>query len=199
MQNRYLKYLQPIHFIKKYFGEEFAFYYYFYLTYVRALIIPAVGGIALSYYNYTEYRKTGIRDTSIDTQWNAVYGILLAIWSSVFVEEWRNKEKQLVHTWDLEGQKTLIMNDETKSYKYNYEYDPDANTKIKTGMQRPWWVKPVNYLFTAFILAIAIMIMLFFSDLTYEDPDEKKDPNKSFITILWEKLDYQGVIYAEVI
>lgn len=108
------KYLQPIHFIKKYYGEEFAFYFFFFLNYTRSLFIPAIGGIALTLFNYYRYLDTGNKLEAIDTQYNAVYGILLAIWSSFFVERWRVKEKTMIHLWDLENQKSLIMSDERK-------------------------------------------------------------------------------------
>jgi hypothetical protein len=49
------KYLQPIHLIKKYYGEEFAFYFFFFLNYTRSLLIPTIGGIALSIYNAYVY------------------------------------------------------------------------------------------------------------------------------------------------
>ena len=96
------------------------------------------------------------------------------------------------------------MSDERKGqYKYNWEYDSDANTKIKSGLERPRWVKTCNYIFSLLVLSAAVVVMLLFENLLYEDPeaDDDSEPfsQNSFITTIFETIDPMSILYAEVI
>lgn len=46
-------YAQPLHMMKKYFGEKYAFFYSFYVSYTAYLFFPAALGVALTAYELT--------------------------------------------------------------------------------------------------------------------------------------------------
>ena len=41
------------------------------------------------------------KNTVLDSELNGIFGIGLAIWSSMFVESWRKRENFLIFEWDL--------------------------------------------------------------------------------------------------
>lgn len=49
---------------------------------------------------------------ALDTYWNNLLGILLAIWASLFVESWRAKEEKLMFYWDMDTPADFLGNDE---------------------------------------------------------------------------------------
>ena len=59
------------------------------------LVIPTVVGIVLFAYQLTKFIETGSLMNSIDTPWNAVYGIFLSLWGSIFAESWMKKQKRM--------------------------------------------------------------------------------------------------------
>ena len=85
------KYSQPINLIKKYYGERYAFYFFYFCTYQSHLGIVAFIGTALGIYQYYLFTNSHNMESSIDNMMNCVYGVVLCVWSSVFVENWKKK------------------------------------------------------------------------------------------------------------
>jgi hypothetical protein len=79
------KYIQPIHLIKRYNGEAFAFYYMYVIHYITLLFVPAIMGLFLFIYQMYWYRINGKMDLSLDSTWNGAFGIMMSMWASVFV------------------------------------------------------------------------------------------------------------------
>jgi bacteriorhodopsin len=53
--------------------------------------IVAIIGTALGIYQYYLFTKTHNMEESIDNLFNCLFGVILCIWSSVFVENWKKK------------------------------------------------------------------------------------------------------------
>lgn len=47
---RYKHYMQPLHFIARYYGEKMGFYFAWLLFYTSWLVIPSIPGLALFIY-----------------------------------------------------------------------------------------------------------------------------------------------------
>ena len=107
-------YIQPIHLLKKYYGEKFAFYFVYFMHYQGQLILPSILGILLFSYQMYWYATVKNMQLALDTSMNGVYGVFLAIWASVFVESWKDKQKRLIFEWDLNSVKDILNNDERK-------------------------------------------------------------------------------------
>lgn len=97
----WVKYLEPVHMIKKYYGERFGFYYLYLLNYQAMLFFPAVAGLLLFAWQMYNYSLSGNMQESVDSAWNGVFGLFLAVWGSIFIEAWRKKEDELIFEWDL--------------------------------------------------------------------------------------------------
>ena len=108
--------MEPIHFLKKYYGEKFAFIYLFFNHYVAYLTLPAFFGVFMLliqvnvylnaegktlFINGVEHADRTVMNTILDSEFNGIFGIGLAIWSTFFVETWRSRQNMLCYEWDL--------------------------------------------------------------------------------------------------
>lgn len=82
--------------IKKYFGEKYAFFYGFFLTYTAYLLLPAMLGLALFVYEIVMGALHGYNERTLDSPWNTLMGVFIACWSTAFVENWRHKQDKLI-------------------------------------------------------------------------------------------------------
>lgn len=74
--------------IKNQFGERIAFYFAFLRSYFLFLSLPA--GIGFSAW-------------AILGQYSPTYAIFNALWCIIFLEYWKEKEKQLANQWGMDG------------------------------------------------------------------------------------------------
>ena len=87
----YSKFMQPLNMLKNYYGEKYAFEFAYLLHYQAWLIIPSLTGLVL--FGYQIYRFDHFRELTpaLDSEYNAIYGFLVAIWASLFIESWKRK------------------------------------------------------------------------------------------------------------
>ena len=99
LMNEHLEILDVIMF---YYGEKYAFYVAWLLHYTHFLIYPSVLGLALFLYQYkTEESLNDVLETP--NVLNAVLAIFIAIWSTILVESWKQKEAYLGDRWQVRG------------------------------------------------------------------------------------------------
>jgi hypothetical protein len=127
------KYCEPVHLMKKYYGERFSFYFLYFATYQAFLRIPAFLGFILFVYHMVRYASGEYTlHKSIDSPWNGVFGIFLCFWSHSFVQSWKSKEAKLIHEWDMDCLQDILINDERKGkFKWMWEYNSEVNVKMK--------------------------------------------------------------------
>ena len=131
--SNWLKYLEPIHLIKKYYGERFGFQFLYFINYQAMLFWPAFFGLVLFVYQMIRYGKTGNILESIDTPYNGLYGLFLTIWATVFVDGWKNKQDRMNFEWDMKSLEDVLKDDERKGkYHYMSEYNSETNTKVRS-------------------------------------------------------------------
>jgi hypothetical protein len=78
------------------------------------LFFPAVAGFLLFAWQMYNYSLSGNMQESVDSAWNGVFGLFLAVWGSIFIEAWRKKEDELIFEWDLRSVQSDLMNEERK-------------------------------------------------------------------------------------
>ena len=80
-----------------------AFYYAYLLFYTSWLFILAVPGFILFIYQIyliiIQYRNGEKIDT--DTPFNCIYSLVMALWSTLFVEVWKRRECEIAHIWGV--------------------------------------------------------------------------------------------------
>jgi hypothetical protein len=91
----YTKYFEPINMIKNYYGEKYAFEYAFLIHYAAWLLIPGFLGLMVVIQMFRRFYQTGNFTDAIDTDMNGLFGIVLSIWATCFLESWRRKQRTI--------------------------------------------------------------------------------------------------------
>jgi hypothetical protein len=87
----YTKYFEPINMIKNYYGEKYAFEYAFLIHYTAWLLMPGIVGLMVVIQMVRRYRQTNDFNDAIDTDMNGLFGLVLSLWATCFLESWRRK------------------------------------------------------------------------------------------------------------
>lgn len=109
-----LSWNQPIERIRSYFGEDIALFNAFSSHFAMYLIVPAIVGIALQIVVWIQ--------GNFSSPVLPFFGIIMAIWSIVFIESWKRKEIYLALQWGqmhfetLEVERPEFHGMEIKSY-----------------------------------------------------------------------------------
>ena len=80
-----------------------SFYFAWLLFYTSWLMLPALPGIALFIYqmvNLYDQSQNG-RKLTLDNPYNCLYCLILAVWSTVFIEMWKRRESEIAHMWNM--------------------------------------------------------------------------------------------------
>jgi anoctamin-10 len=83
---------QPRELIRAYFGEKIAFYFTYLGFYTIWLWLPSIVGLAL-------YIYASLQDYDV---FNPIFALLMAFWSTVYLEFWKRKQAALAYVWDVE-------------------------------------------------------------------------------------------------
>lgn len=103
--------------IKNYYGEKTGFYFAFMSFYTAWLLIPGIGGAAI-----TVYQLLIIKD--VDTIFTTIYAVLVCLWVTIFIERWKRKSAELNQKWGISAislggrGEARVMRDEFIGYEY---------------------------------------------------------------------------------
>ena len=86
--------------LKNYFGEKTTYNIAFLLHYQAWLLIPSIFGLLLFVFQVLDYLDTGDLEHALDGRLNPPFGLLLVIWSSVYLESWRSFDDLISQIWD---------------------------------------------------------------------------------------------------
>ena len=121
----FLANMQPLNFIKDYYGEKFGFYFAWLIHYTGWLIPVAIIGFFFGVANiidaFDEGRKFG---SVMASPYSIVYGICIMIWITLFHESWKRKQNYIANEWlvrDFEDETT-----ERNDFKHETTIDPDT-------------------------------------------------------------------------
>jgi len=96
----FLDNMQPLNFIKDYYGEKFGFYFAWLIHYTGWLIPVAIIGFV--------FGVIMIVDAVIEERpWNnllssplsIIYGLVIMIWVTMFHESWKRKQNYISNEW----------------------------------------------------------------------------------------------------
>lgn len=121
----FLKNMQPLNFIKDYYGEKFGFYFAWLIHYTGQLIPIAIIGVAFGIAMIVETGKDSLRwDHFTANPLSILYGILIMIWITLFTESWRRKQNYIGNEWLVRNfqDATTELND------FKHETTIDADT-----------------------------------------------------------------------
>jgi len=91
--NGFLENMQPLNFIKDYYGEKMGFYFAWLIHYTGWLIPVAIIGIIFSGFIMDE----AVKENMPKEKWLAspiaiIYGIVISVWITLLHESWKRKE-----------------------------------------------------------------------------------------------------------
>ena len=91
----------PLDRIEGYFGSEAALYFAWLRCYTKALIIPGMLGLFLQLGVWADGGFPG----SVNSLqgWLVAYCLFIALWSSLFMLDWKRRQAQLGHRWGLQA------------------------------------------------------------------------------------------------
>ncbi|CAD8094475.1 unnamed protein product [Paramecium sonneborni] len=112
--------LRPLHAISSYFGPVIAWYIALNVQIIGWLIIPSLFGAALGIYI--------IIIQQVNSSIVPFYALLMTLWSTLFMEKWKNRESELKFCWDMHKFKQT----EPQRVMYTGQYIiNEANHKIQ--------------------------------------------------------------------
>ncbi|CAD8120523.1 unnamed protein product [Paramecium sonneborni] len=85
--------LRPLHAVASYFGPVVAWYIALNVQIIGWLMIPSVFGAALGIYI--------IITEEVNSSIVPFYALLMTLWSTLFMEKWKNRESELKFCWDM--------------------------------------------------------------------------------------------------
>lgn len=94
--------MQPLNFIKDYYGAKFGFYFAWLIHYTGMLLVPSFVGIVIfGYQIYKSANDDEIKEwtDAFNTPLNSVYAIFVVLWTTYFVESWKRKENRIADMW----------------------------------------------------------------------------------------------------
>lgn len=165
-----MKYMQPLNFITNYYGEQMGFYIAFILFYTSWLLPIAIAGIALFIFQMAQlkYQKETNSDTiSVDNPFNCLYCIILAVWSTVFIEVWKRREFEIALVWNMNDFK--FDDQERREFKADFFIDHELKqiskkNVIDTYMRRLGGEFPVVLSFIGIVIGCFIGYYIFQRD-----------------------------------
>ena len=112
------KHLEPLNIIKNYYGERYAFEYVYLLHYQAWLIIPGVLGIISTGFFLNTFRENHDFNAAKDNQYNAIFGLLTALWATIFVESWKRVQTRLCYVWNCSDGSFADKDEREEDFKY---------------------------------------------------------------------------------
>ena len=96
----FLQNMQPLNFIKDYFGEKFGFYFAWLIHYTGWLIPVAIVGVAFGIAMIIDGSSKGVEpDHYLANPLSIIYAMIIMIWITLFTESWRRKQNYIGNEW----------------------------------------------------------------------------------------------------
>ncbi len=106
-----MSHIEPILLIADYYGEKQGMYFTFLIHHISMLVIPSIFGLMLWAYHFKlagewEPDEEGAANSFLDayfgvldTVWNYPYLLMLAVWSTIYIESWKRKQNTVSYIW----------------------------------------------------------------------------------------------------
>jgi hypothetical protein len=75
-------------------------------------------GLMLFGYQLRTYIKFGKWTYALDSPMNGIYGILVAIWATLFVISWKRKQKMITHMWSCQNNAFSAIDERKDEFKF---------------------------------------------------------------------------------
>ncbi|CAG9328292.1 unnamed protein product [Blepharisma stoltei] len=127
---------QPFKQIRSYFGEKISMYFAWLQYYIIWLLIPAIAGIGLFIIQNNSEQDAESSDMSLPDIAQLVFGLLLAIGSSLFDQLWHRRQGELSWMWGTVN--LLVVEQQRTGFKGEYGTDPVDGRKKKISQSKSY-------------------------------------------------------------
>ena len=128
------------------------------------------------YFELAPEKTIGWYEAIMDSEANAVFCILIALWSTIFIETWKKREEALMFEWDLEILRENTTEEIRKSFNFVLKYDSDINETIKTRPRDTTKYERYNWMFI-----FAIFIFEIIAQVTFQEYGAIQEKNSEII------------------
>jgi anoctamin-10 len=129
--------------IYQYFGPQISLYFAWVHNYTKNLMIPAVSGVLVFAHQWWTQQ--------IDSRWLPFYAILIALWSTAFLEFWKRRSSALSARWNVFG----VEDDELDEELAKAVKDEKSDRMMRLGL---------SFLASISIIVGLLKLMLYFVD-----------------------------------
>lgn len=146
---------QPLIPIRNYFGEQIAFYFCWLGHYTKWLVAPALVGLAV-YVHQNVAQTTSVRELPF-------YGIFIALWSTLFLEFWKRKERTNAMMWGTVGFESRESNRPDFEQFHGKFFSTDVRASPVSGLQETYYNKTVyntKIVISEWVVGVMICIVL---------------------------------------
>lgn len=180
--NKWYEHFTAMNFIKSYYGEKYAWEFVFLVHYQAWLYVPAIAGVILFFIQFIIFIKTGDLTEVIDSPYNGIYGIFVSIWSTMFIQSWKKKEKLIRFYWDIKPEDMQKDDERTDDFKFNMVFNEltqqKQKIKLKPNPKKMMMLNGIGRLYlliVACVLAIYVYLDGFFSTKLESHAEEVKN------------------------
>lgn len=162
LTGNYEENMQPLNFIKDYYGAKFGFYFAWLVHYTGMLLMPSIVGLVIfgiQIYHMFTTDETQSGETRVswleafNTPLNAFYAIFVVLWTTYFVESWKRKENKIGDMWLMRD----YVDPTTEREEFRAAYIIDKQTKQTEKVSR------VNTYYVQVFAGIPISLVFIFA------------------------------------
>ena len=117
---------------------------------------------------------------ALDSPMNGVYGLIVALWATLFVISWKRKQKMIQHIWCCQNNAFSKIDERKDEFKYyntfNDKIGQQEIKKIETTPMRKRLLKIGSY----FALAVVFAAMMWYQTIIYHTKG-KRDADNNII------------------
>ena len=93
----------------------------------------------------------------MDNPYNCLYCIVMAVWSTIFVEVWKRRESEIAHMWNMENFDIDKLQEERSTFKADLIIDSRLKGSKKTGLSNSYLRRLMTELPAGFFGILAIV------------------------------------------
>lgn len=124
-------------------------------------MIPSFFGVILTFYQISRYLDSGDFKVALDSELNAIFGLGVAFWATVFVESWKRTQRTIQFLWGCSDNSFSKQDERTDDFKF-YEIFNDQTKQVEKRKREPNAAKSriyriLSYLFLMIVFAAMII------------------------------------------
>ena len=160
----FLDNMQPLNFIRDYYGEKFGFYFAWLIHYTGWLIPVAIVGFFFGIAMIVD----AVQD---DRPWNQLlasplsilYGVVIMLWVTLFHESWKRKSNYISNAWLVRGFQDVTT--ERADFKCETTIDPDTQHQWKVAVKDSYSRQilvgiPVSLFFMGLVFCSQVLMVI---------------------------------------